>query len=102
MKLTLGQANEIATLAQAVVTAEDNGFAEDFIRDRYQMLKFAIPEDHILYGALERRDTPELRVGAAYAIGVLALLEVAGNDISINGLSPESRAAVEKYLAERN
>jgi hypothetical protein len=102
MKLTLGQANEIATLAQAVVTADDNGFAEDFICDRYRMLKYAIPESHVLYGAVDRHDTPELRVGAAFTIGELALREVNGQDITINGLSPECRAAVDKYLAERN
>jgi hypothetical protein len=102
MKLTIAQANEIATLAQAVVTADDHGFAEDFIRDRYTMLKYAIPKNHVLYGVVDRHDTPELRVGAAFTIGELTLKEVNGQDITINGLSPEDNAAVEKYLAERS
>lgn len=100
VKLTIAQANEIATLAQAVVTADHNGFPEDFIRDRYQILRYAIPKDHILYRTLEKHDTPELRVGAAFLIGVLALKEIGGQDITINRLSPEDKAAVEKYLAE--
>ena len=100
--MKLHEAKKVSDLANLVILAEESGAPEDFVCERYRMLRFAIPEDSILASTLDFYDRPDFRSKAALTIARLAMREANGDDISVNGLSPESRSAVEKYLSERN
>ena len=99
--LRLSEAKAIADLARLVLLAADEGASEEFICERFRMLKYAIPEDHILARMLALHDRPGFRRNMASSIADLALAEANGKDISLPGATPEVRAVIERTLADR-
>ena len=102
MTLKLAEAKAIADLAGLVVLAAAENAPEELIAQRYKMLCYAIPAGHVLARTLALHDKPESWRDIAASIAKLARSEANGEDISLNGATPEVRATIEKYLSDRS
>jgi len=99
--ITLPDAKAIADLARLVVLAADEHAPEELIAERYQMLRYALPDNHLLAGTLALHNRPEYWRNISLSIANLALREASGQDITLAGVDPEIREVIKQYLAKR-